>query len=557
MKGSFSMKLMEAVKVVSKMNVIRIAKPVVSFVAGALVAGSQISGEDSVLTAALVAALPPVCGFAALLGALITAVFTGITAGKVASLATAMVVLLTRLLFDGTSRRHYPAIVSMVAAASYLGCAVFAGATAEASPVYYIRVVSAGAILCACTYLLTTVFRSGIKNATEPQLLALLAFAVAIASSYHLGEILSFLTCVIWVYKLTHEKETLSATARSATLRLSFLENALSHFPKFINSGSGEQSFENMLELLALTESDLGKSLTSHKANPKASRLCKILSKRASADVTAVPLSDGAVELYFPKSARISENVVIKAAEKSGMGGGCEVFSTEIDRNIRLTVTPRPKWHFDADVCQIPANSSQSDDSLCGDCAEIWSYGVNSYMILSDGMGTGREAGTVAKSLIRAFRNLTEAGYSLESSLRLSSEFIRSCQPEESFATLDILSANLMTGEVTIRKCGAGKSYILRDGCITPVPSGGYPIGILEEISLTSTQIDPTDNLTILMMTDGADSLGIEKLAEIILDSDRLSADDLAALVTSEAYRNQKTGSHDDITVAVIRLSKN
>lgn len=550
------MKLMESVKAVPKTNIIKVAKPILSFLAGAVLAGSEVLGEDSVLCAALIAALPPVCGFSALLGTLITAIFTEITAGKVASLTSAIIVLLTRLLFEGTSRRRYPIIVSIVAAVSYLGCAVFAGATAEASFAYYIRIISVGAVLCACTYLTTTVFKSGVRAATKPQLLALFAFAVVIASSYHLGEILSFLVCVICVYKLTRKNEDLSPAARSASLRLSFLGSALTRFPKFVTPGSSEHDFENMVELLALTEGDLGKSLAPEKTNSKVSRLSEILSKRISAEVTAVPIPDGAVELYFPKSARISENAIISAAEKAGMGSDVELFRSENKSHIRYTLTPKPKWHFDTGICQMSASSKELGNGICGDCAEVWNHGVYSYLILSDGMGTGSNARTVAKNLIRAFKNLTEAGYSLESSLRLSSEYVRSCQPDESFATLDILSANLMTGEVNVIKCGAGKSYILRDGGITPIPQGGYPIGILEEISLTSTRIAPSDELSILMMTDGADGLGIEKLAELSLDSANLSTDDLAALVVSEAHKSQKENYCDDITVASIRILK-
>ncbi|MCD8007118.1 MAG: serine/threonine-protein phosphatase [Oscillospiraceae bacterium] len=551
------MKLMESVKAAPKSTVITVAKPVLSFLAGVVLAGARVLGEDSVLCAALVAALPSVCGFSALLGAAITAIFTEITAGKVASLTSAIVALLTRFLFDGTSRRRYPAFVSVAATVSYLGCAALAGATAEVGLTYYIRIVTAGLILGGSTYLTTTVFRKGIRTATNSQILALFALAVVVASSYHLGEILSFTVCIVCVYKLTREKSELSATVRSAALRLSFLENALSHFPKFMNPGRNEHSFRNMVELLALTESDLGKSITSQKPDPKISRLCDLLSKRTSKEVTAVPLPDGAVELFLPKNTRISENAIIKAAERAGIGSGIELFRSETDQYIRFTLTPKPKWHFDAGVCQIAANSSEPDSSVCGDRAEIWSFGVYSYMILSDGMGTGSEAGAVAKSLIAAFKTLTEAGYSLESALRLSSEYIRSCQPDESFATLDILSANLMTGEVTIRKCGAGKSYILSPDGVTPIPAGGYPIGILEEISLTSIRVATSDNLTILMMTDGAEGVGIEKLASISNDSDKLSTDDLAALVTREAYKCQKENYRDDITVAVTRLSKN
>jgi len=553
------MKLTESLKsvpLVQKSTIFTIVKPVLSFLAGVIIAGSSLLGEDSVLTAPLVAALPPVCGFSALLGATITAVFSEITAGKVASLATAIVVFLTRLLFDGTTRRRYPGFVSIIATASCLGCAIFAGATAGASPTYFVKIITVGLILGACTYLTTTVSKSGIKTATLPQLIALFGFAVVIASSYHLGEILGFSVCIICVYKLTREKSTLSAAVRSTSLRLNFLENALRHFPKFATPGSGEHSFENMVELLSLTEADLAKSLTPQKQSPTALRLSEILSKRTGTQVGANPSLDGAVEIYFPKTARISENSILKAAEKSGMGSGAELFRTETDRYIRYTVAPKPRWHFDAGVCQIPANSSEPDDGICGDRAEIWNYGVYSYLILSDGMGTGREAKTTAKSLIKSFRNLTEAGYSLESALRLSSEYIRSCQPDESFATLDILSANLMTGELEIRKCGAAKSYIISESGVTPIPSGGYPIGIMEEISLVNTRISPESDVTILMMTDGSDSLGLERIVEISESSDGISTDDLASLLTSDAYKNQKPDFRDDITVAVVKLSK-
>ncbi|MCD7823116.1 MAG: serine/threonine-protein phosphatase [Oscillospiraceae bacterium] len=549
------MKLIESVKAVPKTSIISIAKPIGSFLLGVILAGSRILGEDSVLTASAVAALPLVCGFSALLGALLTAIFTEMTAGKVASLTAAIIVLLTRFLFDGTSRRRYPGIVSAVAAASYLGCAIFAGIAAGASAADYIRLITVGAILAASTYLTTTVSRTGIFDATTPQLLALFALAEAVASSYHLGEILSFLTCAIWVYKLTMRKETLSSAARCASLKLSFLESALAHFPKFVNPGQGERSFENMVELISLTESDLRNSLTLKKSSPKISHLCGILSKKIGADVVGNPLPDGAAELYFPKTARVSESMIAKAAEKAGIGSGCELFRSESDSYIRYTIAPKPRWYFDSGICQLPADSAEQD-GVCGDCAEVWSFGNYSHMLLSDGMGTGRDAGTVARNLVRAFRSLIEGGYSLESALRLSSEYIRSCQPEESFATLDILSANLMTGEITIRKCGAGKSYILRGGSVTPIPQGGYPIGILGEISLMSTTINPESDMTILMMTDGADGIGIEKLAEIAADEDKLPPGDLAALITSEAHRSQKENYRDDITVAAIRISK-
>ena len=676
------MKLIESVKAVPqkvgtipKSTVTAILKPLLSLLAGVILAGSEVLGEESVLCAAVVAAMPPVCGFSAVLGAGIFTAFTEITVGSVASLATATVVFLTRLLFEGTSRRRYPLIVSVVSTVSYLGCALFAGVSVGFSVTESMRALFAGAVLCASTYLTTAVFRSDIKSsiisASKPQLLALSALAVTVASAYHVGqfsvgEVLCLLISIICIHKLSREKATLATVALSAgfcigtgavdvfqlilplisifypirfritgkraytslyvffatliftavfsgdiitsiaelfvaeiifmvlpgtilslavtdetknssltvaSLKLSLLSYATGRLsfskPEYTSEDESaakencerhrlrERSFETMAELLSLTEYELADGILPDSSDPRCDLICEILSRKSGVKVTGNPLSDGAVELYFPKNARISENTVISAAEKAGMGSGAGVFRGETGGHIRFIVTPKPKWHFDVGICQVEADSKEADEGISGDFVDVWNFGVYSHLILSDGMGTGSEARRTAKSLIGAFKDLTEAGYSLESALRLSSEYIRSCQAEESFATLDILSANLMTGDVTIRKCGSAKSYVISDGGITPIPSGGYPLGIIDEIRLTSTIITPEDRLTALMMTDGADSLEIERIAEIFDDGDKLSTDDLAAIATSEARKAQRADCSDDITVAVVRLSKN
>lgn len=669
------MKLTESIKsvphkigAIPKSAVIAILKPLLSLLAGIILAGSEVFLEKSVLCSAVVAAMPPVCGFSAVLGVGIFTAFSEITVGKVASLATATVVFLMRLLFEGTSRRKYPMIVSAVSTVSYIGCTLFAGVPAEA----YIRIFTVGAVLFACTYLTTTVFRTDVSSslisASKAQLLALSALAVTVVSAYHIGqfsfgEMLCLLVSIVCIHKLSREKVTLAAVALSAgfcigrssvgafalilpltallfparlrisgkrvytalyvffatliltavfsgaiiariaelavaelifmvlpesvlslavsdesqdnstavaSLKLSFLSYATEKLslskPDNTSAAQGsseryrfrEQSFETMTELLSLAESELADEISPEVSSPQCDLICEILSRKIGAKVMGNPLTDGAVELFFPKNARISENAVISVAEKSGMGSGAELFRSETGSHIRFIVTPKPKWRFDVGICRMAANSSDIDDGeVSGDCADVWNFGVNSHLILSDGMGTGSDARRTAKSLIGTFRSLTEAGYSFESALRLSSEYIRSCQAEESFATLDILSVNLLTGDVNIRKCGSAKSYVFSESGVIPIPSGGYPLGIMDEISMTSSHISQSENITILMMTDGADGLGIERIAGIIQDSDKLSTDDTAAVLTGEARKNQIAGCEDDITVAVVRLTKN
>lgn len=263
--------------------------------------------------------------------------------------------------------------------------------------------------------------------------------------------------------------------------------------------------------------------------------------------------TDGCVELYFSQNARINESKIKKICSAVLGRTITDVFSSSNSGIQRFLLTPEPKYHFEAGVCQIAKKIGR----CIGDYAGLWNCGKYSYAVISDGMGTGREAKLSSERLVKAVEKLINAGLSVNAALKTASEYMRCCFEDESFATLDMLRANVFTGEINIYKCGADKSYVIGDTAQYMLPAGGYPLGIIEDMSVSEHSIKDYSGTVIVMMTDGANRISGETIAEFIESDPEMSCEDLCAQLTKAAKLSQASESDDDITVSVVRIRKN
>ena len=100
------------------------------------------------------------------------------------------------------------------------------------------------------------------------------------------------------------------------------------------------------------------------------------------------------------------------------------------------------------------------------------------YVILCDGMGTGEEAAQCSGDTLRLLERLLRSGIAPEHALRLldSSEILRGAT---CFSTVDLLQADLATGEAAVYKWGAAPSYfregeeVRKIGTATTPPGAG------------------------------------------------------------------------------------
>jgi hypothetical protein len=195
------------------------------------------------------------------------------------------------------------------------------------------------------------------------------------------------------------------------------------------------------------------------------------------------------------------------------------------------------------------------DTGVCGDAIVSFEAEGKYYMLISDGMGSGREAALTSGVCAAILQRLIGAGAGLETSLKMLNNIIRAGERECS-ATVDIAEIDLLTGKARFIKSGAAPSFVLRGGSIFRLQSKTVPIGILRALDAEMIRFDILPGDRVVMLSDGA-ARSYEEVPWLLdmMTSDEVilkgSPKEAAAKIVREAA---KRGSLDDITAGVISV---
>ncbi len=201
--------------------------------------------------------------------------------------------------------------------------------------------------------------------------------------------------------------------------------------------------------------------------------------------------------------------------------------------------------------------SDSEPEAVSGDIVTDFEADGRYYMILSDGMGSGKEAALTSGMAASLLERLIRSGAELETALKMLNQIIRSTERECS-ATVDIAEIDLATGEARFVKSGAAPSFVLRDGSIFRLQSKTVPLGILRALDAEMIRFDVQPGDTVVMISDGAARsyeeapwlLDLMSSDEVVLSGNERMA---AMTVVSEAAMR---GSRDDITCGIMRIAK-
>lgn len=205
------------------------------------------------------------------------------------------------------------------------------------------------------------------------------------------------------------------------------------------------------------------------------------------------------------------------------------------------------------DVTDEPPVSGEG--GVCGDVITSFEAEGKYYMLISDGMGSGREAALTSGVSAAILQRLIMSGAGLETSLKMLNNIIRAGERECS-ATVDIAEIDLVTGEARFVKSGAAPSFVLRGGSIFRLQSKTVPIGILRALDAEMIRFDIEPGDRVVMVSDGA-ARSYEEVPWLLdmMTSDEVilkgSPKEAAAKIVREAARR---GSADDITAGVIAV---
>ena len=225
----------------------------------------------------------------------------------------------------------------------------------------------------------------------------------------------------------------------------------------------------------------------------------------------------------------------------------------QIDNIFYITLTERANITAEIGVMQLPANEM----GVCGDAYSYFGDGSGKYyMLISDGMGTGGRAAVDGAMTAGLTERLLKAGFGFDCSLRIVNSALLYKSSEESLSTVDIACIDLYSGETELYKAGAAPTLVRRNGKVGRAESNSLPVGILRDVGFDRSAITLKHGDAIVLLSDGACTLGTDWISTELEENIDLTAQQLAERIAEGARRRADDNHPDDITVMVALLNQ-
>ncbi len=199
---------------------------------------------------------------------------------------------------------------------------------------------------------------------------------------------------------------------------------------------------------------------------------------------------------------------------------------------------------------------TKEGETICGDNALAFSSDQSHYvLLLSDGMGSGKDAFAQSFWTVSLIQKLLRAGLRAEGALGMVHSSLRLASEDVSFATADLCSIDLWTGQARFVKAGALSSFILRGESILEVSAISMPLGAAQAPDVAASVQTLQEDDIILLISDGAYE-SKDQLLFALQKYRKLSIGSLARHLM-QSVLSDTDKAEDDITVLVARFCRN
>lgn len=202
------------------------------------------------------------------------------------------------------------------------------------------------------------------------------------------------------------------------------------------------------------------------------------------------------------------------------------------------------------------ASNTKEDEKLCGDLVCMFENNNDYfYSLISDGMGSGREAALTSRLCGIFLKKMLTAGNSKPVAMEMLNNFIRS-KNTECFSTVDLLEIDLLNGYASFIKSGAVASYIMRGDKLFRIASNTMPVGITKEINAEEVKFELKGGDVIVMVSDGVGQSTEDtvRVSNILTYSWEEDLQKMADKILFSAIENSTRS--DDISVGIIRVNE-
>lgn len=235
---------------------------------------------------------------------------------------------------------------------------------------------------------------------------------------------------------------------------------------------------------------------------------------------------------------------------------GCNINSK--NNMCEIVIEEAPKYHINSHV----AVATKEGEKFTGDS---YSYGRtkdgNYITVISDGMGSGPEAGLESKVSVEIIEKFMEVGFDEKIAIDAVNAIMSiKFSEDEKFSTLDMNKIDLYTGNAKFMKVGAIESFIKRGNKVEVINSNTLPFGVLEEPDVDTVEKQVGNGDVIVSISDGIldvkndGSFDTTWLIEFLKNTKYRQPKDLSIAILEKAKELSGGKAKDDMTVVVSKV---
>ena len=201
-------------------------------------------------------------------------------------------------------------------------------------------------------------------------------------------------------------------------------------------------------------------------------------------------------------------------------------------------------------------NAANIKKEINGDSAVVFDGdGGYFYGVVSDGMGSGKNAALSSRLTVLLMEKLLSVGNQKDLTLEMLNSLLLA-KNDECFASVDLFEADLITGKASFIKAGAAPSFVVRNNRLFKIQSSTVPAGIISNMNSEQTKFDLEEGDYVLMLSDGIISTFEEGTWLIeMLSSDKNLREPKRLLNNILRQAREKNIRKDDMSVLFMKVA--
>jgi stage II sporulation protein E len=273
-------------------------------------------------------------------------------------------------------------------------------------------------------------------------------------------------------------------------------------------------------------------------------------------DITIFERGDKRKEIYLSAACRSGRCITAKeAAAILSEALGTKIKVSEASKSVISKEYDNFIFVEDTKFKVLTGVARVNKESVSGDNFSILKLESGEFMIaLSDGMGTGKDAGEESETVMSLLEQMIEAGFKAETAIKLINSSLVLKSERQTFSTIDMSILNLFTGMCEFIKIGAAATFIKRENWVETISSTTLPIGMFGNVDYDTVTKKLYEGDVIIMVTDGVldNIVGDEKEAfmeQLIMDIKSQNPQEIANRILEKTLAQSNFVPNDDMTV--------